>query len=390
MGGLAVSAPRRFPGAAWTRAVAAACLLLVLACAAPGRAWATYADYDETRAAAQELGSYGSEIRAADIPDGTYEVAARTDSYMCIFYRSAEDAAAKTSKERCYVQVSGGKMVAVFYISSMYNRLYLGGDARVAASLTNADGTDDSNYLTGDPAEGYVPHLYLMAIPALNYPMEFAAFAGAQYPVSADPESAWHTRARWYSRVVVFKPTQETLRAIDDARNAGGKSENPDNSGNPAAAGPGSDGGSGGGPGDASGGAAGGQAPTSSGAPVPVPTAASGDSLAAIAASAAPAAADQPVDDAPADGDAASGGAAAPGGRRGLVMSAASFDLPADLVEGDVDVARADDGAAEGGRDPMAALVLGAATLAAAGAGCRLAMFTLSKRTGRLRRPATP
>lgn len=200
-------------------ALVCSCVLAVVL-AFPVAAYGTYADYDTVHPAFQNIGTYGEAIYAADIPDGVYEVEARTDSSMCILYQNAEDVEPRTNKERAYIQVNNGSMTALFYTSRMYTRLYFGGDGALAASLTNADGSDDSNYLAGNPPDGYVPHYYAVSIPALNYPMDFASFAGGEYPISSDPSSSWHTRAKWYSHFVVFKPTAEVMNAIEQARSS--------------------------------------------------------------------------------------------------------------------------------------------------------------------------
>lgn len=330
------------------RRVATAALLALALAACPGQAFATYADCDRDAPAAQELGKIGDQVKAADIPDGTYEIEARTDSSMCVFYRNAGDADAKTSKEKCYIQVSKGKMTAVFYLTGMYTRLHLGGTADDAAALTNKDGTNDSKYLKGEPADGYVPHRYTMAIPALNYPMHFAAFAGGKYSVDSNPKSAWHTRAKWYSHAVVFKPT----KAVTDAIAGKGKkpdpapdpSPEPDPGPNPTPA----------------------PNPAPAGAPeaAPVP---GGDSAGAV---------QMPGDD-------LSTVEGSSGGRRGVAISPASLDVSGSVGDGDVsDIEQIE---VDGGLPLVSAggLAAAAAALLVIGVGYRAIAYAASRRAGR-------
>ena len=191
------------------------CAFLVALCfalAAPQEALASYATVTDEYPAAQDLGSYGDIIYPSDIPDGTYSVNARTTSRMCILYENNGDAEASVNKERCFIQVRGGQMIAAFYISRAYTRLYMG-TAEEAASLTNADGTDDSAYLVGEPADGYVPHRFVIAIPALNYPIIISTFAGGNYPLESP-------QAKWLTRQVVFSPGPDLLQAIENAKQA--------------------------------------------------------------------------------------------------------------------------------------------------------------------------
>lgn len=311
----------------------------VLLAACPECAFATYADCDREAPAAQDLGTIGSPIYAAEIPDGTYEVEARTDSSMCVFYRSADEAEAKAPKEKCYVQVANGKMTAIFYMTGMYTRLHLGGTADDAAALTNKDGSDDSKYLRGDPADGYVSHLYAMAIPALNYPMYFAAFAGGKYPVSSDPASTWHTRAKWYSHAVVFKPTKALLDAIAGK----GQEPEPEPEAKPETT----------------------PVPAPAGTPEAMP--ASDESLAGIAQSLG-------------DGS----GSGETGGRRGVEISPASFDVSGGEGGGDVNEIEQIDMA--DGLPPVSVEGLAAAVVAllVVGAGYRVIAYAAARRAGRV------
>lgn len=192
----------------FTRAVALTfALALALAAGAiafPAPAHAYYFDYDTANTAQQSLDTPGDPIPGAAIPDGVYIVGARTSSRMCILYPSSEDCVNNTNRETCYISVEGGNITAVFYISKAYTRLCMG-DGEYAASLSDDSGTNDAPYMVGDPADGYVPHLYTFPVNALNEPIVFAAFDGANRTID---------KAKWYTRTVVFTPTEDVMRAI--------------------------------------------------------------------------------------------------------------------------------------------------------------------------------
>lgn len=196
-------------------------MVIAAGLSSPVQAFATYADVSSELPAIQELGDVGDPIYASEIPDGVYTITAKTTSRMCIMYDNYDDAEARTNKEHCLLHVSDGEMAVEFYISAAYTRLYLG-SASEAASLTNEDGTDDSAYLAGDPADGYVPHHHMFAIPALNVLLEMAAFSGA---------SVTFSQAMWYDRNAVFIPSDELIEAMngsDDQGDDSGEEEKPD------------------------------------------------------------------------------------------------------------------------------------------------------------------
>ena len=179
-------------------------LTALLAVAFPMRAHASYNDYDNANPAQQDLGAYGAIIQGYDIPNGVYEVGARTSSRMCILYKTAGEANGHANPERCQIVVQDGQITAVFYLSGAYTRMYMG-SAVAASEMTNAEGTDDSAYMAGDPVDGYAPHLYTMAIPALNYPMQIATFDGGSKSVE---------EGKWFARDIVFTPSEELLVAL--------------------------------------------------------------------------------------------------------------------------------------------------------------------------------
>lgn len=174
------------------------------AIAFPAPAHAYYFDYDTANTAQQSLDTPGDPIPGAAIPDGVYVVGARTSSRMCILYPSAEDCIGNTNRETCFISVEGGNITAVFYISKAYSRLCMG-SGEYAASLSDDSGTNDAPYMVGDPADAYEPHLYTFPVNALNEPIVFAAFDGANRSID---------KAKWYTRTVVFTPTEDVMRAI--------------------------------------------------------------------------------------------------------------------------------------------------------------------------------
>ena len=149
------------------------CAVLALSYAFPSSAYGYFNEAATSFPASQDLGTYDDPIVGSQLPDGNYRVTARTTSSMCIFYTNPANAEARDSKEQAILMVNGGSMTAVFYVSKAYNYLYMGTQEQAAAA-TNADGTDPSQYMVGDPPEGYVPHLFTMSVPSLNTPITFA------------------------------------------------------------------------------------------------------------------------------------------------------------------------------------------------------------------------
>ena len=178
--------------------------LMEVVTALPSPAYATFADAAQSFPAKQDLGSFDDPIYGDQIPDGTYQVTARTSSSMCIFYTDPAHAEARDSKEQAIISVENGNITAIFYISKAYNYLYMGTQEEAAAA-TNAEGTDASAYIAGDPPEGYVPHLFTMAVPALNVPITFSSFSGGDKGIE---------RGVWYTREVVFGMSAAELEAI--------------------------------------------------------------------------------------------------------------------------------------------------------------------------------
>ena len=189
--------------------VATATMALVMLSAVivfPGMAHATFRDVADSFPAAQDLGEYQAPITGDKIPDGTYQIGARTTSRMCIMYTNPADAEARDSKEQAVLSVSGGSMTVLFYISKAYTHLYMGTQEEAVAA-TNAEGTDASAYIAGDPDEGYVPHLFAISVPALNSPMTISTFSGGDHGIE---------EGRWYTRQVVFTMTEAELQSIID------------------------------------------------------------------------------------------------------------------------------------------------------------------------------
>ena len=199
MGGL-VHALSRGSLTLFVCAITLACGVLLV----PGQAHATFIDQTTSFPASQDLGTYGAPITGDQLPDGAYRVTARTSSRMCIMYTDPENVEARDSKEQAIILVNGGNITAVFYLSKAYNYIYLGTQEQAAAS-TNEDGTDASAYIAGDPAEGYVPHLYYLSVPALNTPMTIATFSGGDHGIEG---------GMWYTRQVVFGMTDAEFQAI--------------------------------------------------------------------------------------------------------------------------------------------------------------------------------
>ena len=179
-------------------AAAAICLVLLatLSGVFPSKAQAWFNDTANSFPATQGLGTFDDPIVGSQLPDGTYKVKARTTSSMCIMYTNPADTELRdpNSKEWAIISVDNGRITAVFYISRAYNYLYMGTQEEAAAS-TNADGTDASNYIAGDPPEGYVAHLFYMDVPALNVPITFSSYSGGLNGLE---------NGVWYTREVVF------------------------------------------------------------------------------------------------------------------------------------------------------------------------------------------
>lgn len=173
-------------------------LSFVVTALVPFPAHAYYNQASTSYPATQDLGNFGPPIYGSDLPDGTYQVTARTSSRMCIMYTDPTNAEARDSKEQAIIDVSGGNITVYFYISKAYTHLYWG-TAEDAAAATNEDGTDASAYIAGDPDEGYVPHLFALPISALNEPYVFSAYSGGDKGVSG---------GMWYTREVVFGMTE--------------------------------------------------------------------------------------------------------------------------------------------------------------------------------------
>ena len=209
-----------------------AALLVALLGACPLTAHARFDEVANSFPAAQELGSFDDPIYGSDLPDGNYKVQARTTSSMCIFYTNPADAEARDSKEQAILMVNGGRMTAVFYISRAYNYLYLGTQEE-AAALTNADGTDASNYIAGDPNEGYVPHLFTMDVSALNVPITFASYSGGN---NGNENGVWYTREAVFgmSREEFVQIKRDAQGSEDDGGDGGQPDSEPSGSDQPA------------------------------------------------------------------------------------------------------------------------------------------------------------
>ena len=196
------------------RALARMALALAVACscaAFPAQSFAYFDEVDDKNSAQQDIGEYGDAIRASEIPEGTYQISARTSSRMCVFYDTAEDAATRSdNKELCTLIVSGGSMKATFYMTAAYTHIYMG-TGEQAAKLADETGTDDSPYVKGEAhpvktSSGTVnAYRYTMAVPTLNSPITFASYDGG----SAGIESG-----KWFNRQVVFSPSNALLDAI--------------------------------------------------------------------------------------------------------------------------------------------------------------------------------
>ena len=183
-------------------------LLIITSCCVtafvPGLAYAAFNEAATAYPAAQDLGSFEAPIYGSDLPDGSYQVTARTSSRMCIMYTDPTNAEARGSKEQAIVIASGGTLTAVFYISMAYTHMYWG-TAEEAAAATNEDGTDASAYVGGDPDEGYTPHLFSIPISALNDPMTISFYSGG--------DRGWEN-GKWYTRDVVFSMSDAEYQSI--------------------------------------------------------------------------------------------------------------------------------------------------------------------------------
>ena len=201
----APSEQKRVPHALAALALCTLCMLAF--CAAPPAAHARFNEASTDYPASQDLGEVGDIIYPQDIPEGqVFRVEARTTSRMCIMYESADDCANRTNQEQCLIKREGNTLLVVFYLSQAYTHIFMG-TADEAVKWTNADGTDATNYIVGNPDAGYVPHYFSMSIPALNYIMDMSTYSGGS-----------NGRELWYTRQVVFKPTRELLDAIEAAK----------------------------------------------------------------------------------------------------------------------------------------------------------------------------
>ncbi len=169
----------------------------------PGPAYAKFNETTDSFPAAQDLGSFDAPIQGSQIPDGTYKVGARGSSRMCIMYTNPDDAEARDSKEQAVISVSGGNITALFYLSKAYTHIFWGTQEQAAAA-TNADGTDASAYIAGDPSEGYVPHMFALSVPALNEPITISTYSGGDHGLE---------EGKWYTRQFVFTMTEAELQA---------------------------------------------------------------------------------------------------------------------------------------------------------------------------------
>ena len=189
-----------------------ACLLLAcMQLAFPLQAQAFFNDQADSYPAAQDLGSLDAPIYGNQLPDGAYQVVARTSSRMCIMYTDPTNAEARASKEQAIVVASGGSLTAVFYVSKAYTHLYLGTQEEAAAA-TNEDGTDASAYIAGNPDDGYVPHYFELPISALNEPMTISTYSGGDKGLD---------KGKWYTREVVFAMTEAELQDIVNSPGSG-------------------------------------------------------------------------------------------------------------------------------------------------------------------------
>ncbi len=194
--------------------------ILTFVFAMPREAYGTFADYSDgagnvtdferfEQQAAIATGVMGSTINASDIPDGTYTLPVG-DSVT--FSNGSVNVI--TSSTMCYVKsctlnVSGDTITVNFSLSEAYNYLYMG-SAEEAASKTNADGTDASNYIAGN-REGD-EYFYTITIPSLNSTIELSTYSGGRGNESG----------RWWTRRMMFVSTDEINKAVEDAK------QNPD------------------------------------------------------------------------------------------------------------------------------------------------------------------
>ena len=192
-----------------TSAIFALLLATLLSAVSSTQAYAWFNDEAKSYPATQDLGSFGAPINGSDLPNGSYQVTARTTSRMCIMYLDPNNAEARDSKEQAIINVQDGNIVAMFYISAAYTHLFWG-DASAAAASTNAEGTDPSAYVAGSPDQGYTPHMFAIPIPALNTPMVISTFSGG------DGDKGWEDGS-WYTREFVFIMTDAEYQAIINA-----------------------------------------------------------------------------------------------------------------------------------------------------------------------------
>ena len=190
--------------------------ILTFVLVAPKAAYGTFADYSDgagnvtdfvrfDQQAAIATGLMGGTIDASDIPDGTYTLPVG-DSVT--FSNGSVNVI--TSSTMCYIKsctldVSNGTITVNFSLSEAYNYLYMG-SAEEAASKTNEDGTDASNYIAGN-REGD-EFFYTITIPSLNSTIELSTYSGGRGNESG----------RWWTRRIMFVSTDEINKAVEDAK----------------------------------------------------------------------------------------------------------------------------------------------------------------------------
>ena len=196
-------------------------LALVAVLATPTTAHAYYDETADSFPAMQDMGLGTDVLYGSDIPDGVYEVIARTSSRMCIPYSDYNDAVSRSGpgRERAILEVQGGSMTVVFYLSSAYTRIYFGTQDEAAAQ--SVEGGDSEAFIAGDPRDGYEPHLYSFGISALNDPMVMSTYSGG--------DKGWE-QGRWYTRQIAFIPTDDIYMAIESAQQDDGDNQDPGNS----------------------------------------------------------------------------------------------------------------------------------------------------------------
>lgn len=189
--------------------VVIAVLMFACVCALmPATAHATYKDVSNEYYASQDVAVSGSPLDASQIPTGSYNITVSSSSSMC-------------QPTNCVLTVSGGQLYVEFTLTGAYTALYFG-TAEEAATRTNEDGTDASQYYLGQPSEGYVPHQYAIVIPALNSPIDVATYTGGK-----DFE-----KGMWWSRQFSFNSKGEVDAAISGGFSEGEQSGGDQGGGN--------------------------------------------------------------------------------------------------------------------------------------------------------------